>query len=251
MCCSGILFLFNPVSAGLPPVAASEALNISPEVLDINAFFAGSEVTITGSILSSEDIIIEIAGKNSENSFDLKGRIGPFWMTKGNVHLENIPELYLLLLPDGKNWENRAQSLGLGPKYLQDRVSVSGTVEIPPDIFTMFTDLKNNEGLYKVVPKAINYSPGTDGTKLFSAVYRLPALIGTGTYDVIATRISKNGNAMNQIESHFLVRKIGFVKLIDDLASNDRVVYGVTAVVIALAAGLSMGVFFRRSGGAH
>jgi len=251
LCCAGILVLFGMVSAGFPSAAAQDALNVTPEVLDINAFFAGSELTVTGTLRPSEDVIIEIAGKDTENSFDLKGHNGPFWMTKGTVYLKNIPELYLLLLPDGRDWEEKAQGLGIGLKHLKERASISGSVEVPPDLFTMFAELKDTEGLYKVVPGAIQYSRETDGTKQFSAVYRLPALIGTGTYHVIATTVSENAAAVTQMKSHFLVQKIGFVQLIDEMATNDRIIYGVTAVVTALMAGLAMGFIFRQGGGAH
>lgn len=250
-CIAGLFFTAGSCSAGPSPAGNSKSLVIDPEVIDINVFFSGSNMTVTGTIFPSEDIVLEIAGKDSRNTFDLKGRIGPFWMTKGSVHLDNVPELYLVLLPEGKEWKRKIEDMGLGLTRLKERVSISGSDDMPDDVFTMFTELKAREDLYKVVPDAIHYTTNSDGTRFFSAVYKLPALLTSGTYDVTATRIPKDGSDGIPVKGRFLVRETGFVKLIDDLASNDRILYGVAAVVIAIIAGLAMGFIFRQSEGVH
>jgi hypothetical protein len=140
--------------------------------------------------------------------------------------------------------------MGVGIDNLKKRMSTTGTVEIPSDIFEMFSGLKKDQGLYIEVPDAVKYATGTDGIKRFEAVCRLPALIEPGTYRVTATVVTKKGNG-RQMKSGFSIEQIGFVKLIDNLASNRRILYGVTAVVIALAAGLIMGILFRQSERGH
>lgn len=247
---SAILCLLAVMPGARTLAAAPETLSVSPEVLSINGFFSGGSLTVSGTLASDEDVIIEVTGKDTDNSFDLKGRIGPFWMTKGNVHVENLPELYLLALPQGPGWKEKAGSLNMGIAYLKNRMSTTGTVEIPADIFEMFSGLKKAQGLYIEVPDAVKYTMGTDGTRRFEAVCRLPALIEPGTYRVMATVVTDKGRA-RQMETGFSVEQIGFVKLIDNLASNRRILYGVTAVVIALAAGLIMGILFRQSERGH
>lgn len=248
--CAGIICLSGSVSAGQQLAALPDVLTITPRIMNINTFFSGGELTISGNILSSEDIILEIRGKDSESSFDMKGRVGPFWMAIGNIKLENIPELYQLLLPEGPDWDRKAEALGLGIDRLKDRLITSGTVDIPLNVFKMFAKLKDHEGLYRQVPNAIRYSPESDGTKRFTAVCLLPDRIKTGTYEIKATTIL-NGIAERQMKDHFSVNEIGFIKLVNHLALDRRLIYGVSAVIIALMAGLIMGVLFKQSGGTH
>ncbi|MFH1155175.1 MAG: TIGR02186 family protein [Pseudomonadota bacterium] len=245
-----MIVLAAGAGADQAPAALLGTLTVSPRILDIDAFFSGGRLTLTGDIGADEDIIIELYGKNTRTTFDLKDRIGPFWMTNGSVHFENIPEMYLLLLPDGQDWDKKAETLGLGMKQLEERVITSGTDDVPQNIFTMFTQMKDTEGLYKKFPQAVRYLGEQDGRKKFEAFCPLPALIATGTYNVKAT-VTSQGRLVRQITQQFSVREIGFVKMVNDMASNQRVVYGVAAVVIALMAGLIMGVLFRQSGGGH
>ncbi|MEJ2058329.1 MAG: TIGR02186 family protein, partial [Desulfofustis sp.] len=140
--------------------------------------------------------------------------------------------------------------LGLGIKQLGKRMTATGSVDVPPDIFTMFAEMKGSEGLYQEIPGAVQYTDGRGNLRHFSAVCHIPALITSGSYDITAMIMPANGE--NRRESaRFSVIETGFVKLVDDLSSNRRVLYGVTAVVVALVAGIVMGVLFRQSGGSH
>lgn len=246
ICFLGLFVLSGTVSAS----QASRPLNLDPKEIDVNAFFSGKKLTISGQIAASEDVIIEITGKDTESAFDLKGRFGPFWMTKGSVTLEHVPELYLLLTPQGQALEKEIQDLGLGMNHLEKRISATGTVKVPDNIFQLFSALKEKEDLYRSVKGAVTYSDGKDGTRQFFADCQLPALIGTGSFQVIATTL-ENGAIKRQMKDSFQVKQVGFVKLVDHLASDARIAYGVTAVAIALFAGIVMGLVFRQDGGAH
>lgn len=225
-------------------------LNLTPEAVHINAFFSGETLTLTGQIPATEDVIIEITGKDTEDSFDLTGRIGPFWMTKGSVEIDNVPVLYLLLTPEGPDWDQTLSGLDLGMTHLETRAKATGTVEVPSGIFGMFTALKEKEGLYRTVGGAVSYTGEADGIRDFTAKCRLPALIGSGTYRVQAFTV-KDHAVTGRMETSFRVDEVGFVKLVDRLASDRRIAYGVSAVVIALFAGLVMGILFKQDGGSH
>ncbi len=245
-CFLAILSLAGTAAAAPTPAG----LSLSPKTISINAFFSGEKLTVSGRIPTSQDVIIEITGKDTESAFDLKGKIGPFWMTKGNVTLKNLPELYLLLMPQADIVGTEMHDLGLGMTHLATTLSADGSVEVPDNIFDLFSALKEHEGLYDEAKGAVTYSDEKEGTKQFTAVYKLPALITPGTYHVTATAIDQGG-----VEGHmaatFQVRQKGFVKLVTHLASDRRIAYGVTAVVIALFAGIVMGIIFKQNGGAH
>lgn len=233
-------------------LAAQETtgLVVSPDVINVDSFFSGSDVMISGDIKADDDVIIEITGKYGTNDFELKGRVGLFWMTTGKVELENIPSLYLVLLPEGKDWAEKIQALGLGMGQVKRGLITKGTVKVPDNIFDMFKKLKKSEELYDEIPGAITYEPGKDGLKHFVGKCRVPSSIALGSFQVKATIVS-NGVPGPELQSQLKVEEIGFVKFVNRLASSERITYGVSAVIIALAAGLLMGVLFRQSGGSH
>ena len=228
----------------------TKGLTITPDTINVNSFFSGSALTISGDIKAADDVIIEISGKDAINNFELKGRVGPFWMTTGKVELENIPSFYLVLLPQGKDWLQKAESLGLGLEQVKHRMVTKSTAKVPENIFSMFKKLKKSEELYDEIPGAVTYSDAKDGMKHFVAKCNVPSSIALGNYLVKATIIT-GGVRGSEITGQLKVQEVGFVKFVNKLAEDQRIVFGVSAVIIALAAGLLMGVLFRQSGGSH
>ncbi len=245
LCCVGL-------SLGWAATAWSGApyeLAVDPSLMDVDAFFSGGQVTISGEIPAADEVAIEVTGPEVSQLYDVKGRIGPFWMTREKVQLENTPDLYMLLLPQGKDWEQAAGAMGLGVAHLKQQIAI-GPSELPSeDIFTMFLSLKSSEGLYGEAPGAVMYTAGAGGRKRFAASYRFPSSTQAGTYTVKATCI-ENGTGVRELSQTVTVRETGFVKLVNELASTHRLTYGILAVVIALLAGSITGVVFKR-GGSH
>ena len=247
-----LCFLASSLSSAAP-LAAQEAksLIVTPETISVDSFFSGSELTIAGDIKATDDVIIEIVGQNGNQDFELKGRVGLFWMTTGKIELKDIPNLYLVLMPDGKDWLQKADTLGLGMEQIRRQMSTSGTSKPPENIFSMFKKLKKSEELYDEIPGAVTYSPGKDGMKHFVGKCAIPSSVNLGTYAIKATEVTEGGSKGPELQGQLVVQEIGFVKFVNRLASDQRITYGVSAVVIALMAGILMGVIFRQGGGSH
>jgi hypothetical protein len=222
-------------------------LSVSPGTLAVGTFFSGGELTISGEIPSESEVAIEVAGPEVEGRYDLKGRVGPFWLTRGSVELANAPEVYLLLMPSWTDWEKKADAQGLGIEHLRSRISISHADVAADDIFHMFVKLKSAEGLYGESPGAIAYGPAQGGSKRFTAKCRLPSSVQEGVYTVQAV-ITESGVQRMAPRCDLTVEQVGFIKLVNQLASNRRLAYGLAAVVIALLAGAFMGLIFKGSG---
>jgi len=243
--CGGLFF----GSGGAASAGEPMQLAVSPNVMNVDIFFSGGVVTISGEIPSAEDVVIEVTGPEVNDLYDLKGRIGPFWMTREKVQLKNTPLLYMLLLPQGQGWEKSAATLGFGVDHLKSQVAIGRSDQPAGDLFQMFVSLKSSEGLYGESPGAVLYTPGTLGRRRFTAAYMFPSSTTAGTYAIKATTIA-NGVCGQELSREVTVREAGFVKMVNDLASNQRLSYGVGAVVIALLAGALTGIIFKR-GGSH
>jgi len=246
-----LLFCFSLVAlpAGTAWTAESGKLAIQPEVLDIGTFYSGCQVTISGEVPKGQDVVVEIAGPVANGQFDLKGRVGPFWMTNGRAEMDGAPAMYAILLPGGRDWQKKASSLGLGLERLRNEIAIQSATVSPDELFNMFLELKKSEGLYVVEDNAVAYAAENNGFRRFTAVCHFPRSTVAGNYTIKATEIINGAKGM-ELSRSFTVDEVGFSRLVYDLATNQRLVYGILAVAIALFAGAVMGLLFK-GGGSH
>lgn len=240
-----VLWAFYPVLANQPG-----QLKIQPEVLTIGTFYSGGRITISGEVPDGRDVIVRITGPATNGEFDIKGRVGPFWMTRGKAELDGAPILYALLLPGGDAWQAKASALGLGLGQIKDKIELNSNSLPADELFDQFLELKKSEGLYGIEHNAVTYAAGENGRRRFTAVYRFPRSTATGKYTIAAAAV--DGRRIDTEQSTTLqVDEIGFTRMVDDLATQRRLLYGILAVIIALFTGAVMGVLFKGGGGGH
>jgi hypothetical protein len=227
--------------------ADSGELAIQPDVLNIGTFYSAGQVSISGEVPAGQDVIVEIAGPAANGQFDLKGRVGPFWMTRGKAEMESAPAMYVLLLPGGPDWQQKASALGLGLQKLKNKISIQSDTLPPDELFNMFVELKKSEGLYAVQDNAVTYAPAENGHRRFTAVCNFPRSTPLGKYQIKATAVA-DGAKDRRLSGSFLVDEVGFTRLVYDLATKQRLTYGILAVLIALFAGAVMGLLFKSRG---
>ena len=138
LCIFCLGFLVWPAGPGL--AAGSLEMVVEPPNLDVDMFFTGGRVNITGLIPAGDDVIIELTGPVVKVQYDIKGRVGPFWMNRQTVHLEKVPSLYALLVPAGDGWEEKLPELGLGFGQLKKGIEVGRTELSPEEIMEMYMD---------------------------------------------------------------------------------------------------------------
>ena len=246
----GPLWAAEPAAA-LPSAAAGGIkLELDPPLMTIGSFYAGKPVRFSGEIGAGQEVLLEMRGPQENVTFDLKGRVGPFWMNRGLVKVENAPILYLLLLPASAPAAPNLQALGLGTAHLQEEAKVISPGHDPKDIFTSFLEFKQAAGLYRQVPGAISYAPAGPGRQSFSAVLDLPSSLTAGQYQVTAT-VLQNGAPAGRVAQAYLVEDEAFLKLVKDLAFDRALLFGVLCVLIALVTGAVMGVLFKGGKGGH
>ena len=243
--CAGLGLAVAPAARAVQ----SQALSIRPEVMDIGTFYSGDVVTISGEVPRGQDVIIEITGPAADDQFDIKGKVGPFWMTQDKAEMDGAPSMYILLLPGGSQWVPKASAQGLGLENLKSKVKIQSSSMPADDLFDMFLKLKEDQGLYEEEENAVTYQTAEDGGRRFSAVYRFPRSTSAGNYSISATAIADGVRAKVR-KTVLKVDEVGFIRLVDSLATNRRLAYGILAVVIALFTGAVMGLLFK-GGGSH
>lgn len=230
--------------------AGAIKLSLEPASLVIGTFYAGQRVGLKGEIDANQQVILEIQGPREDATFDLKGRVGPFWMNRGLVKVENAPSLYMLLLPQDAPNESQLEGLELGMVHLKAGAKVVAPGRDPNQLFTQFLDFKKAAGLYQQKAGAISYAPADSGRRAFSASLDFPSALVAGEYQVIAT-VLRHGAAPSRLAKTYLVEDGPFLGLVKGLAFSHALLFGVLCVLIALFTGAVMGLVFKGGKGGH
>jgi len=101
---------------------------------------------------------------------------------------------------------------------------------------------KAKKGLYLDVPGRVNFL----GNRLFRTTLSFPANVPTGTYTVEVLLV-RNGGVVSAQTSPLLISKIGVGADVYRFANNYAMLYGIIAILIALAAGWIAAAAFRKS----
>jgi hypothetical protein len=241
-----VILIAVTVSASADPEAFD--FQVTPQKLGIGLFFAGRDVKLSGSADASLEIAVEVFGPEEKGRFHLKGEVGPLWMNLEDVELGHAPHLYLLLISENVAAGEDLVGLGVGLKHVENKLVVRPDNLDKEMILEEFLKLKRSQGLYDERPGAVNYGSVIDGFRSFHATFRLPSSTAPGIYEILVTSISADGT-ISCTTREFRVEEVGVIKTIHDFAFGHGLLYGIFCVVIALAVGGTMGVFFRRSGG--
>ncbi len=237
--------------------AAVLAIQVTPTELTVGTTFNGKDVLVSGEMDTDEDIIVKVTGSASEAEFKQTGKVGGiFWMTVGHLAISNAPSAYFVYLPESiSKWRQNNEERWLNLQFDYD--SLLSQIKIEPEptdrqkVFEDFMELKTHDGLYKVVENGVSYENGKDGKKQFHAQIHVPSKMPVAQYQIKVYRI-ENGKVQGVEQADLSLKETGFPLLISSLAFNHSLVYGVLSVIIAIFAGLFMGIIFQqRGGGAH
>ena len=220
-------------------------LHTNPEHLTIGTTYDGTSLAVSGTVPAGCEAVIRIMGEHKDTHFKKKGKaLGFLWMNLGSVELHNVPNLFLIgtdsktYASGGDTWKQ----LNLGFN------SVKGQTD--QVLFDEYLKLVSQEGLYKIQENIIKYSDAGNGLRNFSATMKLPSSLKKGSYtiEVAAVRGTQVlGRASNTINAEL----DGFPAILASIAFGHEIAYGVSAVVIAILAGLLMTLLFQDKGGVH
>lgn len=242
-----IVFL-SAVSSG---AQAALTCSVVPQDININIGYSGSDITITGSGASSDGLIIKIQSSPARTVLKYKGKAGGLlWMKLGEITYENLPSLYLLYgsrrLDDLLPAEALAR-YGLGYAVLINGARVQSEI---PNIdrqkwLREFIKFKEAQNLYHKDLHAVQVD-SAGGRYLLKLHWPFEAPPGSYTVQVLAV---SGGRVAGRAATEIRVRQGCLVSKLSALAHDRGAVYGLLAVFLAAAAGIGVGLFFKRRGG--
>ncbi len=233
------------------------ALQITPQEMKVGTMFNGKDVVVSGEIGTNEDVVVQIVGSASEAEFKQTGKVGGlFWMTVGHLAISNAPSAYFVYLPKSvsdlrRNSKDRWLALQFDFNSLLPKINIEPEPADRENVFQDFLALKARDGLYQIIEDGVQYERTTDGKKKYTAQIHVPAKMPVSSYQIKVVKLT--GDQAAGIETgEFSLKQTGFPLLISNLAFDHSLIYGTLAVIIAVFAGLFMGVLFQqKGGGAH
>ncbi|MCG6982430.1 MAG: TIGR02186 family protein [Deltaproteobacteria bacterium] len=248
-CC---FLLSQPFSSAKGDIRA----HLTPEAIDIGTFFNGTEVYVSGDVSPEAEVVVRLSGMRHDVALKKKGKVlGLLWMNLDSITIHRVPNLYLVYI--SKNLEStmrtepsKWEELGFGFAALKKEVKVSPAEADSEAIFKEFVELKKSEGLYAIEPGKVVYSEGESSQKSFEAILQIPPRLVPGKY-LVETFAVKDGSVESRTRAELQVKQVGFPAFITRLAFKHGALYGLLATIIAIAAGLLIGVIFKGEKGAH
>jgi uncharacterized protein (TIGR02186 family) len=229
-----------------------------PNLIAIGALFNGTQLTVSGDVGIKNDVVVIVSGKQESLALKKKGKaLGLLWMNLGDVHIQNVPNVYLLYssepnMASAEQHPNIWEKLGFGFEYLKNKMEIEAPQAERDLMANEFFKLKQKQGLYAFHPGEIRFEQKNESEKSFTAAVWIPPRIPFGEYQINVMEMN-DGQVIDTAKHALKVKEEGIPLMLSSLAFNHSLLYGFFAVLIAVAAGLVMDFFFGtgKGGGAH
>ena len=231
--------------------AATLTMDINPAIVEIGTFYNGTTITVKGQLPAQAEAVIRLSGQAEELHLKRKGKIGGLlWMNVSDLTFDNAPRVYMVMTGKGLTDLDNSPARNLGLPALKNRIEISPESNDNDFLLEEFIRLKTKQGLYSKTSDGISYGPEKDGLKSYEATISIPSSMQQGDYTVDVA-VVQDGTLLATTSKALPLKQTGLPEKISKMAYGHALMYGIMAVVIALMAGLFMGIVFKDQGGAH
>ncbi len=234
------------VQMGEPREARAKSLvaALSDPLIEINLGFSGADLLLFGTA-EEGDVVVVVQGPPEDVVVRRKGRVGGIWINRRSVTFAGVPGYYAV---------SATNSLAViaSPKVLAEHAIGAGhlvfeTAEnLTPGETAAFHDavVRNmeREGLYHAEKGTISVI----GETLFKTRIEFPAGAPAGTYSV-DVHLFRDGELVESQSTPLFVAKSGIERAVFELAHEQPALYGIIAIIIAVAGGWFAAAVFRRT----
>jgi len=253
-CCLGCLW-GAPAYAISPETQQHVLTTASKNLIEIGLSYRGDQIHFFGiNPVPGADVVIKLTAEKEEVvKLSVKGRVGPFWMTVKQYEVTGSPFIYKIHSTkplDQIMSPETAQKLELGYPAVRGKMKmhlVRGEAAADDEavVWKGLLKIKEQANLYNIVadPKRLEISEG----KLFKHYFRFPPAATEGRYQVESFCFEK-GELVGYGKDVIEIKKIGLEHWITQTSQNQPVLFGIMAVIIAVGAGLLVGVLFGKGG---
>ena len=229
-------------SAGFPdrPLVA----DLSDHLVAITTGFTGTDVVLFGAIDGPGDVAVTVQGPQGDVVVRRKDRIAGIWLNSASLTFQRVPSYYSVAT-------NRPLELFVDDSVLArheiglEFLRLVPAEAVPPAVETRFRRAlirrKIEQGLYSSVSREVTFL----GERLFRTNMFFPSNVPTGLYTVSAYLI-RDGDVITAQTTPLVVSKTGFSAEVFEFAQGQSVLYGIIAIIGAVAAGWTASAIFRK-----
>ena len=247
--------VFAPISRG---AGKSPGFHLEPNLISMGASYNGARASISGDMPDTSEVVVCVSQKARDFDFFQKGHVlNLFWMNVGEITVNNVPAVYMLHLPHGISVSDVVQKatqkgLIIGYDALEKQASITPDDGDSASKFKEFIKFKESKGLYAIHPDSVTYTSFEQAPhrKTFSCDLTIPSEMEQGTYRVTTYVFDEDGTVRTD-ERNLKIEETGLPAMVVSLAFDHGSIYGVVSAIIAILAGLLMGVIFKGGKGAH
>ncbi|MCB1882763.1 MAG: TIGR02186 family protein [Geminicoccaceae bacterium] len=238
-----VLALLGP----LPARGDTFIADLSDHLIAITTAFIGTSVLLFG--VTDEpgvDVAVVVRGPFEEAVVRRKSRVGFVWLNTDEVRFADTPAYYAVAASgplDQLGLPRELQRHQIGFEHLPIRVADAGGVDgAALGAFRLaLLRTKQREDLYPSELGTVRFL----GERLFRTTLNFPANVPPGSYAVEVFQL-KGGRVVAAQQSALVVTKIGIEAELYDLSRHRPALYAAAAIALALAAGWSAGLIFRK-----
>lgn len=249
-----LLIAFAFIFTAIPAHAERLATAVSRNEVSITSSFDGDTLTLFGNIepdIGSDTrvldetyhIIIVVTGPLQNRVARKKSNVLGIWINTKQVTFESIPAYYQVV-SDARIADIidpvTVGELGILPEQLARTAARSGwwdSIVYGQELVRLLME----EGLYGIKEQGVVFRSNT----LYSAQINLESNAPPGAY-LAHTYLIKDGAVITERTEGFSVRKSGFERFLGLAAVQQPLLYGISAVILALFTGWLGGAVFRR-----
>lgn len=229
-------------------------IGLSSETVEIASNFDGTDIVVFGSIENGDpkllaekryDIVVVLVGPKELVTVRRKQQMFGIWLNGASLSFSDVPSSYsvattrpLSAIADSSD----IKILQIGLDNLSVLPDAKGQTEDEIAIFrASLSRLKVSQDLYLERIGGVEFLSPT----LFKAKLAVPANVPIGKHTARAF-LFRDGKFLNAKFAEMQVKKIGFEQFTYDLAHNNGLLYGIIAVLIAIATGWLASVVFSK-----
>ncbi|MCH7929466.1 MAG: TIGR02186 family protein [Proteobacteria bacterium] len=232
-------------SSGALAQRASLVADLSSHLIAIDSGFTGAEVLLYGAVDEPGDLIVVVRGPAERVVVRRKDRVAGVWMNRDSIAFDGVPAYYAVAATRPLAEIARPALLSLHQIGI-DAVRLTPLADRPADEIETFRAAlvrqRTRDGLYSGEPGKVSFL----GERLFRTRLYFPANVPTGAYRAEVFLI-RDGAVVSAETTPLFINKTGFQAEVAFIARTRPALYGLAAILMALAAGWAAAAVFRKA----
>ena len=232
-------------SSGALAQRSSLVADLSSHLIAIDSGFTGTEVLLYGAVDEPGDLIVVVRGPAERVVVRRKDRVAGVWMNRDSIVFDRVPAYYAVAATRPLAEIARPALLSLHQIGIDAVRLTTPLTDRPADEIETFRKAlvrqRTRDGLYSGTPGKVGFL----GERLFRTRISFPAEVPTGNYRAEVFLI-RDGAVVSAETTPLFINKTGFQAEVAFIARTRPALYGLAAILMALAAGWLAAAVFRK-----